>query len=440
MRRPASAPTCSTFHLFQSLPPELRLKIWAYNVPEPRMVAAQCGSKSPSLSAPPLPVVKAGRRWRSSQTKRPSTSPPLPPPPPPLPWCTSPAAIPANLHACHESRAEALRCYALMFGIARQTGHVYFDANQDVLYFGPRDGYMASEAQLRTLLTLADPDELARVRRVALNEALFWEGTRAARTTSAASTAVAAAFELASPAFQLAASAAVDVLLLLRTRLPGLRELILVPRDETPDRGLDTALVPLVTLGDGSTSATVIDAYAAATIARLSCQIQEAIRRMHVAMPTWSPPHWDILALSSITTTSNDNLSTASLPEPAAPPSWIDRAVLPSLHSVLPPPQRQMQQHNSWNGSTSNHHPASGRSAGGGNNNIGEYFRPALPLSSGQDHPLSPSCSQRDQRLPSLTVVFPHASRGASVPSDIASFRETNASGGIQTSTTMKFW
>ncbi|CAK7238817.1 MAG: hypothetical protein STHCBS139747_000236 [Sporothrix thermara] len=91
-------------------------------------------------------------------------------------WCTSPAPIPANLHVCREARIEARRRYALMFGIARRPGHIFFDPARDVLYFGPCDGFMAAEAQLRTILALADPDELAQVRRVALSATVLSDG------------------------------------------------------------------------------------------------------------------------------------------------------------------------------------------------------------------------------------------------------------------------
>lgn len=44
----------------------------------------------------------------------------------------------------------------------------------DVLFFGPRSGYMASVAQLCTFLTLCSPADLAYVEKVAINDAIFW--------------------------------------------------------------------------------------------------------------------------------------------------------------------------------------------------------------------------------------------------------------------------
>ncbi|KAL1880734.1 hypothetical protein Daus18300_001348 [Diaporthe australafricana] len=90
------------------------------------------------------------------------------------------------------------------------------------MYFGPRDGFMASEANLRTVLSLCDPTELAQVRRAAINEALFWVYDSAWHP----------------------ASLLVDMLRLIRTRLPGLRELVFVPRDENPLYSSDCYLTP----------------------------------------------------------------------------------------------------------------------------------------------------------------------------------------------------
>jgi len=60
-----------------------------------------------------------------------------------------------------------------MFGLAQQPGRVIVDPACDIVYFGLRDGFAASAAQLRTLLALARPDDLAAVRRVAVSDALF---------------------------------------------------------------------------------------------------------------------------------------------------------------------------------------------------------------------------------------------------------------------------
>ncbi|KAG6365017.1 hypothetical protein INS49_006623 [Diaporthe citri] len=261
------------FHLFSKLPAELRWKIWAFNLPGPRLVSVYCGSKSLTSG------LDSGR--------------PLPSPSSSF-GCTSQAKIPPNLHVCHESRREALRQYRASFGIARQPGQTFFDSEQDYLYFGPRDGFMASEANLRTVLSLCDPTELAQVRRVAINEALFWVYDSAwhrqtpcyhdhhhnhhhnhhqhllqqqqnqqlqtpptppttpmesqhRRQPQETNTPLPHPGPLPTPSTppppaaaatmthtSIAASLLIDILRLVRARLPGLMELVLVPRDENP--------------------------------------------------------------------------------------------------------------------------------------------------------------------------------------------------------------
>lgn len=94
---------------------------------------------------------------------------------------------------------------------------MYFDPDRDVLYFGPRQGYMAADAQLRTFLTLCEPSELAAVRRIAVSDALFWIDDRYRSMT--------------------AASLTMDVLRLTHQYLPNLEELIFVPREEDEAAG-----------------------------------------------------------------------------------------------------------------------------------------------------------------------------------------------------------
>ncbi|KAI7786590.1 hypothetical protein LA080_003319 [Diaporthe eres] len=263
MEETNSAGQGRTFHLFSKLPAELRWKIWAFNLPGPRLVSVHCGSKSLTSG------LDSGR--------------PLPSPSSSF-GCTSQAKIPPNLHVCHESRREALRKYRASFGIARQPGQTFFDSEQDYLYFGPRDGFMASEANLRTVLSLCDPTELAQVRRVAINEALFWVYDSAwhrqtpcyhdhhhhqhlqqqqnqqlqtppttpmenqhRRPSQETSTPLPDHGPLPTPPTppppaaaatlthtSIAASLLIDILRLVRSRLPGLTELVLVPRDENP--------------------------------------------------------------------------------------------------------------------------------------------------------------------------------------------------------------
>lgn len=185
---------------FSKLPAELRYKIWAYNLPRPRIVPIQFGDDSISSPSDESP------RWSRGFT-----------------GCTSSAAVPVNLHVCHDSRVEALRTFRLCFGIGRQPGQVFFDPTQDILYFGARRGFMASESQFRSIMTMTSPQELASVRRLAINDDMLWLGGAPYESTSAARRTV-------------------ELLMELRSRMPGLREVYFVPRDNGAGWRNDTML------------------------------------------------------------------------------------------------------------------------------------------------------------------------------------------------------
>ncbi|KAF7560027.1 hypothetical protein G7046_g4134 [Stylonectria norvegica] len=235
--RSKSPPTLDTdvFHHFCKLPTELRLRIWNFNLPRTRLVPITCGSSSLS------------RANDSSQTSLSWTS-----------GCTSSAIIPVNLHVCAESRVEALKHYDLQFGFARGPGQVFFNPDRDILYFGPRQGYMAADSQFHTCLSMCDPKELAAVSRIAINDALFWIDTTY-RSMSAASLTV-------------------ELLRRIQARVPHLQELIFVPRqEESTDAYLEPTMVHV----------------------RMARQIQTAVATLCEQTPHWKPPRWRILPLSA---------------------------------------------------------------------------------------------------------------------------------------------
>ncbi|KAI0875072.1 hypothetical protein GGS24DRAFT_309246 [Hypoxylon argillaceum] len=132
------------FHVFPQLPAELRLMIWSLSLPGPRIVSIRCGPRPAAHGATP-----------SIQ-------------------CRSPTPVPAALHACRESRAEAQRRYKLLFGMGGpDPATIYFDPLRDALYFGARDGFAGSAANLDTFMALASPADKAAVRHVALSEVLL---------------------------------------------------------------------------------------------------------------------------------------------------------------------------------------------------------------------------------------------------------------------------
>lgn len=120
---------------------------------------------------------------------------------------------------------------------------------------------MASEAQLRTILMLCNPVELAQVHKVAISDAIFCVTAAAAGTT------------------KVAISLLVDVLRLLRARMPGLRELVFVPREENPSYSRDVCLVEPVMVQ-----------------CRLARIVKEA---MVVAFGKPQPWNWSIMTLSA---------------------------------------------------------------------------------------------------------------------------------------------
>ncbi|KAL7795746.1 hypothetical protein V8C37DRAFT_373293 [Trichoderma ceciliae] len=231
-----------SFRSFAKLPTELRLKIWELSLPSPRVVSIQCGSNSTSL---PEPTTLASN---------------LAVPPNNISaGCTSSAPVPVNLHVCAESRFEALQTYRPSFGFARGPGQVLFNPEVDIMYFGPREGFMAADSQFHTCMMLCDPAELASVRRLAINDALFWIGDTYNSMT--------------------AASFTVEVLRQVAMRMTGLEELIFVPCEEEM----------------GGHEATVQG--------RMARQIQTAIQSIAQQYPSWEPPSWKIVPLTELPST-----------------------------------------------------------------------------------------------------------------------------------------
>ncbi|KAB5558023.1 hypothetical protein GE09DRAFT_96662 [Coniochaeta sp. 2T2.1] len=174
------------FHLFPRLPPEIRIKVWTFSLPPPRIVEVRCGSDSISSNYhhhhnhnhshthnPHDPDAGPGASFctttkeplfGSNETSWSSSS------------CLSSAPLPVTLSVSRESRFETLRRYRPMFGFAGRPGRVYFNPSVDVLYFGPRGtGLMRPPAQFRTVVALCEGD-LKLVKRLAVDEAVLGLG------------------------------------------------------------------------------------------------------------------------------------------------------------------------------------------------------------------------------------------------------------------------
>jgi hypothetical protein len=111
---------CSSFTLFPELPSELRLKIWRTSLPGPRVVGIQY--KIGYESGLDGKMIQAFAGWKS------------------------PDPVPIVLHACHESREEALKRFHLSFGTELHPARIYFNFWTDTVRFsnGPSDPFLTN--------------------------------------------------------------------------------------------------------------------------------------------------------------------------------------------------------------------------------------------------------------------------------------------------------
>ncbi|PQE26225.1 hypothetical protein CJF30_00000958 [Rutstroemia sp. NJR-2017a BBW] len=125
MERSINTPTTASkrltsFHLFPTLLPELRILIWRY----------ACTSRVVEVRYDPA-----------------------------LDRCHSSSQPPAILHANHESRIEALRIYNLCFATTKSQSRIYFNPYLDTLYL-PRHRAMGYDETLRDFRSFLQLPEL----------------------------------------------------------------------------------------------------------------------------------------------------------------------------------------------------------------------------------------------------------------------------------------
>ncbi|EPE35444.1 hypothetical protein GLAREA_11143 [Glarea lozoyensis ATCC 20868] len=150
-RTPDEAPT--TFHGFQNLPPELRLRIWALSLPPPRLVP---------LTYSPISQSPYKCDWDG---------------------CTSTCPIPAILHVNRESRTYATgrNGFALSLNLIYTQPKIWFNHSTDVLYFSEPSrrkyfigrGLLESFGNFHNATSLIDRKELGRIKRLAIDVDLF---------------------------------------------------------------------------------------------------------------------------------------------------------------------------------------------------------------------------------------------------------------------------
>jgi hypothetical protein len=119
------------FHLFPSLPPELRHKIWSFALSFPRTVNVSCRSGPFQRGVP--------RTAKFGSIDRP----------------------PAVLHVCHESRSEALRIYKPAFQAAACTKYIFVDFSKDTIKSSQNILQFLGKSELQNIqnmvLELRDP-------------------------------------------------------------------------------------------------------------------------------------------------------------------------------------------------------------------------------------------------------------------------------------------
>ncbi|KAI0490510.1 hypothetical protein F4859DRAFT_10898 [Xylaria cf. heliscus] len=110
----------TSFTKFRELPPELRIKIWQFAIPEPRTVVVKSPYTRqrhiPASLDDVLPQVHGNEDTWHSMTQ-----------------------IPSLLHVNAEARYEALKHYSLSFGVGGGQPRVYVDFDRDTVFFGSKE-------------------------------------------------------------------------------------------------------------------------------------------------------------------------------------------------------------------------------------------------------------------------------------------------------------
>ncbi|KAJ8119506.1 hypothetical protein O1611_g10601 [Lasiodiplodia mahajangana] len=107
----------TTFTKFRDLPPEIRIKIWQFAMPEARTIVI----KSPHTKPKDMPASLDGALPQMLDTE--------------ISW-QSTTQIPALLHVNCEARYEALKHYSLSLCIGKAQPTVYIDFSRDTLFLG----------------------------------------------------------------------------------------------------------------------------------------------------------------------------------------------------------------------------------------------------------------------------------------------------------------
>ncbi|KAI1753619.1 hypothetical protein F4782DRAFT_83057 [Xylaria castorea] len=143
----------TSFIKFGELPPELRIKIWEFAMPDARTVVIKSPYTRPKHMPTSLDEILP-RVQDQEET-----------------W-QSPTQVPALLHANAEARHEALKHYSLSLGVGKGQPRVYIDFDCDTIFFG------GAELQPKCSSLWANTNGLNKVRRLAVVPQGAWRALR----------------------------------------------------------------------------------------------------------------------------------------------------------------------------------------------------------------------------------------------------------------------
>ena len=130
-----------TLHRFQELPAEIRIQIWQYCLPEPRVIEIRNDRDFPDA--------------------------------------TSICRIPPMLHACLESREIASQVYGLSLGMDGKPGQIWVDFERDTVYFGAKSDFYVMQALAQDGASIVGKFKgLEKIKFLALSSQVFRETSR----------------------------------------------------------------------------------------------------------------------------------------------------------------------------------------------------------------------------------------------------------------------
>ncbi|KAH7360936.1 hypothetical protein BKA65DRAFT_591900 [Rhexocercosporidium sp. MPI-PUGE-AT-0058] len=197
MSTPVQSPTHqpappTEFHLFSSLPLEIRMRIYTFSLPPPRLI--------PLVYTPPSTTIRPHQSDQLHQSHQQqdlqSNAQSKPQPRPVITHRTiaishTPTPPPALLHTTHESRVYIQAHYQPCLPLSGLSSPTFspplsqdlfppqhqqlYNPTSDILHLPPLPGYNASFKNFTSIHTLADRSAMKQIRRLAVSEDVFLE-------------------------------------------------------------------------------------------------------------------------------------------------------------------------------------------------------------------------------------------------------------------------